>query len=131
MIGKTDIDIRCMVDGTNLTRIYVIQLERSNKTVVTISSDGVIWKEAALKNKTGATVNASISIVSSSYLHLKISKTMVRYPEDMGSYQCLLFAFDLKNRFQKIYSKIMNLTGTSFYELLVLSSYFLLLHNNY
>lgn len=115
VIGKSDIDIWCIVDGTNLKRIYAIQLERSNNTVVTISRDGGIWKEAALENKTGVTVNASISILeSSSYLHLEISKTMVRYPEDMGSYQCFLFAFDLNNRFQKDYSPIMDLKGTLF-----------------
>lgn len=114
VVGKSDIDIRCIVDGTNLKGIYAIQLQRSNKTVVTISRDGGIWKEAALKNKTGVTVNASISIVTSSYLHLDISKTMVRYPEDMGSYQCFLFAFDLNNRFQKDYSQILDLTGKLF-----------------
>lgn len=114
VVGKSDIDIRCIVDGTNRKDIFAIQLQRSNKTVVTISRDGGIWKEAALKNKTGVTVNASISIVTSSYLHLDISKTMVRYPEDMGSYQCFLFAFDLNNRFQKDYSQILDLTGKLF-----------------
>lgn len=114
VIGKSDIDIRCIVDDTNLKEIYAIQLERSNKTVATISRDGGIWKEAALENKTGVTVNASISLVTSSYLHLEISKTMVRYPEDMGSYQCLLFAFGLNYRFQTDYSQIMDLTGTLF-----------------
>lgn len=114
MVGETDIYIRCIVDSTNLKGIYAFQLERSNKTVVTISKDEGIWKEAALENKTGVTVNASISMVTSSYLQLEISKTMVRYPEDMGSYQCCLFGFDLNNRFKKYYSQIMDFTGTSF-----------------
>lgn len=114
MVGETDIYIRCKVDGNNLKNIFAIQLERSNKTVVTISRDGGIWKESALENKTGVTVNASISIVTSSYLHLEISKKMVNYPEDMGSYQCLLFAFDLNKTFQTDYSQIMDLTGISF-----------------
>lgn len=114
MIGKTDIDISCIVDTTNISKIYAIQLERSNNTILTRSSDAGIWKEAALENKTGVTVNASISMNSSSYLHLEISKTMVRYPEDMGSYKCLLYAFDLNSVLQKTYSKIMDLKGTSF-----------------
>lgn len=119
MIGKTDMDIRCIVDGTDLSSISRIQLNRSNKTVVEITKRGVVWRDAALENKTWVTVNASTSDVTSSYLHLKISKTVIRYPEDMGWYQCFLLALDSDGGLEKGYSQTVNLTGTKKFLILV------------
>lgn len=110
-INKSDIDIRCIVDGTNLSKVYRIQLIRSNTTVVTVSKNRVIWKDAALENKTMVTFNASVNNVNSSYLHLKISKTEVRYPEDLGSYQCSLLTEDSVVGLIKYHSLIVNITG--------------------
>lgn len=89
-IGKSDIDIRCIVNDTEFTKIFNIQLIRSNETVVDVTRVGVGWKDAALQNKIEITVNASITNVMSSYLHLEIPSSAVRYPEEMGSYQCIL-----------------------------------------
>lgn len=68
-------------------------------------------EDAALENKTGVTVNASVSNVMSSYLHLKISKTVVRYPEDVGSYQCSLLALESLGGLVNYRSLIVNITG--------------------
>lgn len=61
VIGKWDIDIWCIVDTTNFTGIYVIQQKRSNKTVVEMSKNEGLWKEAALENKTEITVNVQLA----------------------------------------------------------------------
>lgn len=110
-IDKSDIDIRCIVDGTNLSEVYNIKLIRSNTTVVTVSEKGVAWRDAALENKTGVTVNASISNAMSPYLHLEIQKTVVRYPGDFGSYQCCLVAIDSLGGLVNNQSLIVNITG--------------------
>ncbi|XP_052678446.1 uncharacterized protein LOC128159404 [Crassostrea angulata] len=110
-IDKSDIDIRCMVDGTTLTSILSIQLIRSNTTVVTVTKNRVAWEDAALENKTGVTVNASITNVMSSYLHLEILKTVVRYPDSFGSYQCSLLALDSLGGLVNYHSLIVNITG--------------------
>ncbi|XP_052680021.1 uncharacterized protein LOC128160707 [Crassostrea angulata] len=109
-IDKSDIDIRCIVDGTYLSKVISIQLKRSSKRVVTVRQNSVVW-DAALENKTGVTVNASVSNVMSSYLHLEIPKTVVRYPEDMGSYQCFLAAVDSLGGLVIDHSLIVNITG--------------------
>lgn len=110
-IGKSDIDIRCIVNDTEFTKIFNIQLIRSNETVVDVTRVGVGWKDAALQNKIEITVNASITNVMSSYLHLEISKTVVRYPEDLGSYQCSVQGTDSSNGLRTNYSQTVNLTG--------------------
>lgn len=122
-IGKSDIDIRCIVNGTNLKTIFNMQLKRSNKTVVVIEKKGVSWQDAALENKIEITVNASISNVMSSYLHLRILKTAVRYPDDMGLYQCCLAAADLRHGLITNYSQTVNLTGMKNFFFLILSKF--------
>lgn len=99
------------MNGTNLNSVITIQLKRSNTTVMEITKHGFTMQDAALENKIGASVNASISNVMASYLHLEISRTVVRYPEDMGSYQCYLTALDSINGLVKYYSQIVNITG--------------------
>lgn len=111
MIGKSNIDIRCIVDGSNLSSVLSIQLNRSNKAIVIVTRNRVVWEDEALENKTGITVNASISNAMSSYLHLEILKTAVRYPEDFGSYQCSLLAINSLEGLKKVHSLTVNITG--------------------
>lgn len=87
-----------------------MQLIRSNKSIVIINKNGVTWEDTALESTTGVTVNASISNVMSSYIHLEISKTVVRDPEDMGSYKCSVYA--LGKGLVNSSSQTVNLTGT-------------------
>lgn len=110
-IGKSNIDIGCIVDGSSLSTVLSIQLNRSNKAIVIVTRNRVVWEDEALENKTGVTVNASISNAMSSYLHLEILKTVVRYPEDMGSYQCSLLAIDSRYGLVKDHSLVENITG--------------------
>lgn len=88
-----------------------MQLIRSNKIIVIIKKTEVTWVDTALGNTTGVKINASISSNTSSYLHLKISKTVIRYPEDMGSYQCSVYAEG--KGFVTSFSQTVNLTGTT------------------
>uniref|UniRef100_K1QGR0 Uncharacterized protein n=1 Tax=Magallana gigas TaxID=29159 RepID=K1QGR0_MAGGI len=82
--GKSGVDISCVVNGTNLIGILHIQLKRSESYVVSVTKFRIAWQDKALENKTGITVNASINNTMTSYLRMEISKTAVRYPEDVG-----------------------------------------------
>lgn len=88
--GKTDIYFRCIVNGTFLESINVIQLKRSNTNIVLISQDGVFWQDNQLQNR--SKVDASIENVNSSYLHLKIMACDVNQTIDEEAYQCTLNA---------------------------------------
>lgn len=89
--GKSGVNISCIVNGTNIISISSIQLKRSESNVVSVTKvTSSFWQDKKLEKKAGVTVNASISNVMSSYLHLEIPSSAVRYPEEMGSYQCIL-----------------------------------------
>jgi hypothetical protein len=112
--GKTDLGINCDVSGTEVRSVLTIQLQRSNENIVSIAQGmGINWQDKELENRDGASVNASISSASSAYLHLLVLSTAVRYPKDMGDYQCLLSALDTKNALISPKSQIIsvNLTG--------------------
>lgn len=111
--GKSGLDISCVVKDTNLIRITIIQLMRSESSVVTVTKFKIAWQDKALENKTGVTVNASINNTTKSYLRLEISKTAIRYPEDMGSYRCILFAETASHEINGYQSQsiVLNITG--------------------
>lgn len=88
--GKSGVNIKCVANGTNIIGITSIQLKRSKSNVVSVSKYTVAWQDAELENKTEVTVNASISDGDASFLHLEIPGSVVRYPKDTGSYQCIL-----------------------------------------
>lgn len=110
---KSGVDIKCSVNGTNLIGISNIQLRRSEINVVSVTKFKIAWQDKALENKTGVTVNASINNAMTSYLHMEISKTAVRYPEDMGSYQCILSAVTASGEIKQYQSQliVLNITG--------------------
>ena len=111
--GKSGVDISCVVNGTNLIGILNILLKRSESYVVSVTRFKIAWHDKALENKTGVTVNASISNTMTSYLRLEISITAVRYPEDMGSYQCILIAVTASGDIKQYQSQsiVLNITG--------------------
>uniref|UniRef100_A0A8W8J9D3 Ig-like domain-containing protein n=1 Tax=Magallana gigas TaxID=29159 RepID=A0A8W8J9D3_MAGGI len=111
--GKSGVDISCVVNGTNLIGITNILLKRSESYVVSVTKFKIAWQDKALDNKTGVTVNASISNTMTSYLRLEISKTAVRFPEDVGSYQCILSAFTASGDIKQYRSQsvVLNITG--------------------
>lgn len=111
--GKSGVNISCVVNGTNLIGISNIQLKRSELNVVSVTKFKTAWQDKALENKTGVTVNASINNIMTSYLRLEISKTVVRYPENMGPYQCILSAVTASGDIKRFHSQpiVLNITG--------------------
>lgn len=94
--GKSGVNISCIVNGTNIIGITSIQLKRSESNVVSITKvASQSWQDKELEKKPGVTVNASIRNVMASYLHLEIPGSAVRYPKEMGSYQCILSFINL------------------------------------
>lgn len=108
--GTTDIDIRCIVNGTLLNRTESIQLKRSNENIVSITQYGTFWQDKALQNR--GKINASIKNVHSSCLNLKICACNVTQT-DVATYVCHLSA--IKEDFSQILSKSedisLNITG--------------------
>lgn len=111
--GKSGVSVSCVVNGTNLIGILSIQLKRSEINVVSVTKFKIAWQDKALESKRGVTVNASINTTKTSYLSLEISKSAVRYPEEMGSYQCNLNAVDADKEIKLYHSKslVLNITG--------------------
>ncbi|XP_052711002.1 uncharacterized protein LOC128185450 [Crassostrea angulata] len=111
--GKSGVDVSCVVNGTNLIGITNILLKRSESYVVSVTKFRIAWQDKTLDNKTGVTVNASINNTMTSYLRLEISKTVVRYPEDMGTYQCILIAVTASGETKRYQSQsiVLNITG--------------------
>lgn len=113
---KSGVNISCLVNGTNLIGITSIQLKRSESNVVSVSKYTVAWQDKELENKTEVTVNASISDVNASFLHLEIPGSVVRNPKDTGSYQCILSCVTASGR-ASIYTSqsiVLNITGKNY-----------------
>lgn len=111
--GKTDIDISCRINGTSIESIAIIQLKRSDTNIVSISNSGVFWQDKKLETR--SKVDANITLILSSYLHLNIMACDVNQTKDEGSYQCALVASGNENPLIKRDSNIVNLniTGSS------------------
>lgn len=109
--GTTDIDIRCIVNGTLLYRTEIIQLKRSNENIVSITQYGTFWQDTALQNR--GEINASIKNVNSSCLNLKIVACNVTQT-DVATYLCHLSAIK-EDDFSQILNKSkdisLNITG--------------------
>lgn len=108
--GKTDIDISCRVNGTSIESIAIIQLKRSDTNIVSITDSGVFWQDKKLESR--SKVNATIKIILSSYLQLKIMACDVNQTIDEGSYQCALVASGNENPLIQMVSNIVNLNIT-------------------
>lgn len=108
--GKTDIDISCRINGTSIERIAIIQLKRSDTNIVSLSDKGVFWQDK--KTETRSKVDANITNILSSYLHLNIMACNVNQTIDEGSYQCALVASGNENPLIERDSYIVNLNIT-------------------
>lgn len=131
-VDKSGVNISCVVNGTNLREISIIQLKRSESNVVSVTNVSNVttkltWQDKALENKTGVTVNASITNIMTSYLGLEISKKEVRYTEDMGLYQCTLIAIATSGEIKRLHSKsiMLNITGNRNHSWILLLSFFI------
>ncbi|XP_078340640.1 uncharacterized protein LOC144627441 isoform X2 [Crassostrea virginica] len=84
-LGRTDIDIRCFVNDSDIERIGVIQLLRSDKNIVSITERGVFWQDKNLQGR--AAINGSGINGISSNLHIRIDMQKVT-KNDGGAYFC-------------------------------------------
>ena len=85
-LGKTDVDIRCLVNYSEDERIRVIQLMRSNKTnIVSVTETEVFWQDLELQQR--AVADGSVKNATSSYLHMTIVRQNVT-KNDSDTYSC-------------------------------------------
>lgn len=87
--GNTDINIRCIVNGTSLKDTGSIQMKRSNKDIVSITEYGFFWQDKNLETR--SKINANIENVRSSFLNLKILACNVTQTDE-ATYFCDLSA---------------------------------------
>lgn len=77
---------------------------------MSISNSGVFWQDKKLETR--SKVDANITLILSSYLHLNIMACDVNQTKDEGSYQCALVASGNENPLIKRDSNIVNLNIT-------------------
>lgn len=89
-VGVTDIAITCLVTDREICA-DTIQLMRSNKSILSLTGDQhTTFQDLELGNRSGVTINSSILCDRSSYLILKISRSVVIPSKDSGPYWCKL-----------------------------------------
>nr|XP_022299245.1 uncharacterized protein LOC111108046 isoform X2 [Crassostrea virginica] len=88
-LGKTDVDIRCLVNEREDERIRVIQLIRSNANIVSVTVTGVLFQDKELQKR--AVAEGSVMNTTSSFLHMTIDRQNVT-KNDGGTYFCKSFA---------------------------------------
>ena len=88
-LGKTDVDIRCLVNDSENERIKGIQLIRSNTNIVFVTETGVRWQDKELQQR--AVADGSVMNATSSFLHMAIVRQNVM-KNDGGIYFCKSFA---------------------------------------
>ena len=90
--GKTDIEIRCVVNCSNLTNKGIL-LMRSNESIVSLSlRNGIGWQDLELKNRSEAKSEATCSDNDFTDLNMKIPSSMVNPLKDIGPYLCKVLA---------------------------------------
>ena len=111
-LGKTDVDIRCLVNYSEGERIGVIQLIRSNTNLVSVTEDGVFWQDQELQHR--AVAEGSVMNATSSYLYMAIVKQNVT-KNDGGTYSCKSSnKFGISQESQKAF---LNITGNYIFQL--------------
>lgn len=94
--GKTDIEISCMVNCTNLRVTTIrIQLMRSNDSIVSLSTGNktkIVWQDLELEKRSEAKSNATCSDNDITDLNIKIPSSRVNPMKDTGPYMCKLSA---------------------------------------
>ena len=105
-LGKTDVDIRCLVNDSENERIRGIQLIRSTTNIVFVTEAGVLWQDKELQQRAHA--EGSVMNATSSYLHMAIVRQNVT-KNDGGTYSCQSFA-ESRNH-QESPKTFLNITG--------------------
>ena len=111
-LGKTDIDIRCLVNDSEIESIDLIQLIRTNTNIVSVTKKGVFWQDTEVKER--AFADGSVNNTASSYLHMAIDRQNVT-KNDGGTYFCVLSAQHMiPEETQKTF---LNITGNCMFKL--------------
>lgn len=116
-------DVLChIINGSMLSSVFTIQLQRSGSPVVSVTPSGVSWQDTSLQNRDLVTANGTVSDVMAAHLHMNIPTSSVVYPDDEGDYQCTMSGLDLMfaNVNDATEVVFVNITG-SFMSLLILS----------
>jgi hypothetical protein len=96
--GSDDLDILChVINGSLLTAVFTIQLQRSGSPVVSVTPTGISWQDTSLQNRDLVTANGSVSDVMNASLHMNIPASSVVYPDDEDDYQCSMSGLDLSS----------------------------------
>ena len=111
-LGKTDVDIRCLVNDSENERIRGIQLIRSDANIVSVTDTGVIFQDEELKQR--AFAEGSVMNATSSFLHMTIVRQNVT-KNDGGIYFCKSFAV-LRNQ-QESQKFFLNIIGNYTFQL--------------
>ena len=111
-IGKTDVDIRCIVNDSENESIRGIQLIRSNTNIVSVTETGVRWQDKELQQR--AVADGSVMNATSSFLHMAIDRQNVT-KNDGGIYFCKSFAV-LRNQ-QESQKLFLNIIGNYTFQL--------------
>ena len=93
-LGKTDVEIKCLVNDSENERIRGIQLIRSNTNIVSVSKT-VLFQDEELQQR--AVADGSVMNPTYSYLHMTIVRQNVT-KNDSGTYSCKSFAVFRNNQ---------------------------------
>lgn len=115
-LGRKDIDIRCLVNDSEIERIIAIQLLRSDTNIVSVKGAGISWQDEELKER--AVANGSVINAPTYYLHMTIDRQMVT-KNDSDTYSCISSA---QYRNKSIISEnsgktFLNITGIHMFQL--------------
>ena len=88
-LGKKDVDIRCLVNDSNIEKVIFIQLLKFNKHIASVRETGVFWQDKELQGR--AVADGSVINATFSYLHMTIDKRNVTR-SDGGTYSCISIA---------------------------------------
>ena len=110
-LGKTDVDIRCLVNESEDERIIVIQLIRSNTNIVSVTETRVFWQDQELQQR--AVADGSMKNATSSYLHMTIVRQNVT-KNDGGTYSCK--SSNKYGIFQYSQEAFLNITGNYIFQ---------------
>ena len=107
------IEIRCVVNGGLQAEIREISLKRLDRQIAYFRFDGILGC-TELANRSGVSVNFTISDVGISYLSIRIMGSMVKPQKDKGPYQCVFNSFDAYGFIiKKSRLEMLNITGNT------------------
>ena len=128
-LGKVDIDMRCTVNCSVQLDFIGLQLLRSNKSIVYLTSGNrMVWQDLELKDRTETKSKTTCSDNGLIYLYIKISRSKVYPLKDIGPFLCRLNTLSSDAATVAYDSKIIMLNITGNYDILSIP-FFVLIEN--